>query len=111
MSSSENIPSRRVLYLANEDFAFLLNRLPMARAARDAGFEIHVATNVNTGAAAIVAEGFILHPIPFHRGGQSPLAAIPTLLAVRRVELNIKPSILHHSGLQCCVFGSVAALG
>lgn len=103
-------PRRRLLYVVNEDFAFLLNRLPMARAAREAGFEVHVATNVNKGAEAIEAEGFILHPIPFRRGGLSPLAAIPTLLAIRRVEKEIKPSVVHHSGLQCCVYGSAAAL-
>jgi glycosyltransferase involved in cell wall biosynthesis len=101
---------RRVLYIVNEDFAFLLNRLPMARAAREAGFEVHVATNVNKGAAAIEAEGFILHRIPFRRGGLSPVAAIPTLLAIRQVEREIQPSVVHHSGLQCCVYGSVAAL-
>ena len=56
---------RRLLYVANEDFAFLLNRLPMARAARAAGYEVHVATRVNKDAKAIEAEGFILHPIPF----------------------------------------------
>jgi glycosyltransferase involved in cell wall biosynthesis len=104
-----NLP-RRVLYIVNEDFAFLLNRLPMARAARDAGFEVHVATNVNNGASAIEAEGFILHRIPFRRGGLSPVAAIPTLLAIRRIERDIKPSVVHHSGLQCCVYGSVAAM-
>lgn len=102
---------RRLLYVANEDFAFLLNRLPMARAARDAGFEVHVATHVNKGAAAIEAEGFILHPIPFRRGGLSPFAAIPTILALRRIEREIKPQIVHHSGLQCCVYGAIAALG
>jgi len=100
---------RRLLYVANEDFAFLLNRLPMARAARKAGFEVHVATRVNTGANAIRAEGFILHPVPFRRGGLSPFAAIPTILALRRVEKEIKPQIVHHSGLQCCVYGSIAA--
>ena len=52
MISGRTTP-RRVLYVVNEDFAFLLNRLPMARAARDAGFEVHVATNVNKGAEAI----------------------------------------------------------
>ena len=36
----------RLLYVVNEDWAFLLSRLPMARAARDAGFEVHVATNM-----------------------------------------------------------------
>jgi glycosyltransferase involved in cell wall biosynthesis len=107
----ESKPPRRILYVVNEDFAFLLNRLPMARAARDSGFEVHVATNVNGGAAAIDAEGFILHKIPFRRGGLSPLAAIPTVQAIRRVERDIKPGIVHHSGVQCCVFGSLAALG
>ena len=47
MISPETKPRRRILYIVNEDWAFLLNRLPMARAARDAGFEVHVATNVN----------------------------------------------------------------
>jgi glycosyltransferase involved in cell wall biosynthesis len=102
---------RRLLYVANEDFAFLLNRLPMARAAREAGFEIHVATRVNDGAEAIYAEGFVLHRIPFERGGLSPFAAIPTILALRRIEKEIEPHIVHHSGLQCCLYGSIAALG
>jgi glycosyltransferase involved in cell wall biosynthesis len=103
--------SRRVLYVVNEDWAFLLNRLPMARAARDAGFEVHVATNVNGGGAAIEAEGFVLHPIPFRRGGLSPLGIIPTLRAIRLIEAKIRPSVIHHSGLQCSVLGSAAALG
>jgi glycosyltransferase involved in cell wall biosynthesis len=110
MTSGESNKPLRLLYVVNEDWAFLLNRLPMARAARDAGFEVHVATNVNSGAAAIRAEGFILHPIPFERGGLSPLAAIPAVLAIRKLENEIRPSIVHHSGLQCCVFGSLAAL-
>jgi glycosyltransferase involved in cell wall biosynthesis len=109
MTSGKAAP-RRVLYVVNEDFAFLLNRLPMARAAREAGFEVHVATNVNKEAKAIEAEGFILHPIPFRRGGLSPFAAIPALLAIRHLEKEIRPSIVHHSGVQCCVYGSAAAL-
>jgi len=34
-----------------------------------------------------------------------------TILALRRVENKIGPLIVHHSGLQCCVYGSIAALG
>jgi len=103
--------TQRLLYVANEDFAFMLNRLPMARAAREAGFEVHVATRVDKEANAIEAEGFVLHRIPFRRGGLSPFAAIPTILALRRIEKKIKPQIVHHAGLQCCVYGSIAALG
>ena len=61
-------PPRRLLYVVNEDWAFLLNRLPMARAAQKTGFEVHVATRVNDGARDIEAEGFTLHPIPLQRG-------------------------------------------
>jgi glycosyltransferase involved in cell wall biosynthesis len=111
MNSSGVLPARRILYVANEDFAFLLNRLPMARAAREAGFEVHVATRVDKNAKAIEAEGFILHRIPFRRGDMSPFTAIPTILALRRIQNKIKPQIAHHAGLQCCVYGSIAALG
>ncbi len=102
---------RRLLYVANEDYAFLMHRLPMARAARDAGYEVHVATNVNAGAAAIAAERFVLHPIPFRRGGLSPSSALPTIRAIRAVEATVKPDVVHHSGLQSSVLGSLAALG
>jgi glycosyltransferase involved in cell wall biosynthesis len=110
MISGESKKPLRLLYVVNEDWAFLLSRLPMARAARDAGFEVHVATNVNNGRAAIEAEGFVLHPIPFRRGRLSPLAAIQAVLAIRKIENAIRPAIVHHSPLQCCVFGSLAAL-
>src|ERR1700733_12700470 len=102
---------RRLLYVVNEDWAFLLNRLPMARAAIKAGFEVHVATRVDEGAEAMKAEGFTPHPIPPRRGRISPLSAIPAIMALRRITARIKPEISHHSGLQCCVYGSIAAFG
>ncbi|MCK1422390.1 glycosyltransferase family 4 protein [Bradyrhizobium sp. 182] len=110
MNRQETKLKGRILYIANEDWAFLLNRLPMARAARDAGLEVHVATNVSSGAASIEAENFVLHRIPFQRGQRAMLAAAAALKAIREVERAIKPSIVHHSGVQCCVFGSLAAL-
>src|SRR5690242_16887579 len=111
MPASPPAPPRRLLYVANEDYAFLMHRLPMARAARDAGFEVHVATNVNKGVAAIEAERFALHPIPFRRGGMSPSAAWSVVSAIREIEHAIKPDVVHHSGLQASVLGSLAALG
>src|ERR1700710_1421936 len=103
MTDATATPRRRLLYVVSEDFAFLLNRLPMARAARDAGFEVHVATRVDKGGDAIEAEGFVLHRIRFQRGGSSPLAAVSTIVALRRLEHTIRPQIVHHCGLQCCV--------
>jgi glycosyltransferase involved in cell wall biosynthesis len=103
--------SRRLLYVVSEDWYFLSHRLPMARAARDAGFEVHVAARVTQGAAAIEAEGFTLHAIPFARGTLSPIAALRTIMALRRLHRSIAPAICHHVALQASVFGSLAALG
>jgi glycosyltransferase involved in cell wall biosynthesis len=101
----------RLLYVVTEDWAFLSHRLPMARAAREAGFEVHVATRVSGGAAAIEAERFVLHPIPFMRGSLSPVATISTIAALRRVHREVKPALTHHVALQACVLGMLATLG
>jgi glycosyltransferase involved in cell wall biosynthesis len=101
----------RLLYVVTEDWAFLTHRLPMARAARDAGFEVHVATRVKDGAAAIAGEGFILHPIPFARGSVSPLAALTTIAALRRVHRAVRPALAHHVALQACILGTIATIG
>src|SRR5437763_2459797 len=93
----------RLLYVVTEDWAFLSHRLPMARAARDAGFEVHVATRVSKGAAAIEAERFVLHPTPFARGSLSPVATLLTIGALRRVYRDVKPVLTHHVALQACV--------
>jgi glycosyltransferase involved in cell wall biosynthesis len=103
--------ARRLLYVVTEDWAFLSHRLPMARAAREAGFEVHVATRVTDGAAAIEAERFALHPIPFTRGSLSPLAMISTVAALHRVHREVRPALTHHVALQACVLGMLAMLG
>ena len=83
----------------------------MARAARDAGFEVHVATRVQDGAGAIEAERFILHPIPFARGRLSPLASLATILSLRRIHRTIAPTVTHHVSIQTAVLGMIAMLG
>ena len=101
----------RLLFVVTEDWFFLSHRLPMARAAQAAGFEVHVATNVADGAAAIAREGFVLHPGRFARGRLSPLATLATIRALRRLHREIAPDLVHHVALQATILGSLAALG
>lgn len=100
----------RLLYVVSEDWYFLSHRLPMARAARAAGFEVHVATNVQAGAAAIAGEQFIVHPIPFARGSYSPHAALRTAIALRRVHARVKPALVHHVAAQSIVLGLLSVI-
>src|SRR5687768_3694308 len=101
----------RLLFVVSEDWYFLSHRLPMAMAASDAGFSVHVATRVVDDGPAIEALGFALHPIPFARGRMSFMASIRTIAALRRVHRRIAPSIAHHVSLQAAVLGTFAALG
>jgi glycosyltransferase involved in cell wall biosynthesis len=101
----------KLIYLVSEDWYFLSHRLPMARAARGAGYEVHVLTRVVDGGAAIAHEGFALHPIPWQRGSASPLAALATIRTVRALYKRLKPDIVHHVAFAPTVLGSIAALG
>lgn len=101
----------RLLFIGSEDWAFLTHRLPMARAAQAAGFEIHVATHVGDLGAAIAREGFVLHPVPFARGRLSPMASLRTILALRRVQRAVAPVLVHRVAVQPVVLGGIAALG
>ena len=105
------MPPARLLYLVTEDWYFMLHRLALARAARDAGFEVHVATRVDRHGAAIAAEGFRLHPLDWQRGSINPLAFLSSILAVRRIYRAVRPDLVHQVALQPSIVGSIASLG
>ena len=101
----------RLVYLVTEDWYFISHRLPMARAARDAGYEVHVATRVEHHGAAIEAEGFQLHPADLYRGSINPFNVVAAIFEVRRLYRKLAPAAIHHIALQAIVIGSLAAIG
>ncbi len=103
--------SKRVLYLQTEDWAFLLHRLPMARAARDAGFEVHVAARLEDRRADIEAQGFAAHPIDWSRGSRSPRDAANAVAQVRDLLRRLRPHILHNVAIKPVLVGSGASIG
>jgi mannose/cellobiose epimerase-like protein (N-acyl-D-glucosamine 2-epimerase family)/glycosyltransferase involved in cell wall biosynthesis len=101
----------RLIYLVTEDWYFVSHRLPMARAARDAGYEVHVATRVDRHRAAIEAEGFLLHPLNWRRGSFDPRDLAQVIYEIRRLYRQLKPDLAHHVAVQAALVGSLAALG
>jgi glycosyltransferase involved in cell wall biosynthesis len=100
-----------ILYLVTEDWYFLSHRLPMALAARRAGYEVHVATNVNGDGTEIERHGFILHPLVWRRGSLNPVDLYSIVREVRALYRKLQPDIVHHVALQPSIIGSLAALG
>ena len=103
--------ARKILYLVSEDWYFVSHRLPMARAAKQAGYEVHVATRVDECGDEITREGFVLHPIHWRRGSVNPVRLLAAVLETRRIYRQVKPDLVHHVAVVPAVVGSLAALG
>jgi glycosyltransferase involved in cell wall biosynthesis len=102
-------PRPKLLYLVTEDWYFWSHRLPVARAARDAGFEVLVATRVQKHGERIRGEGFRLCPLPWRRRGDGLFGAGRALLVIAALYRRERPDIVHHVALKPVVFGAVAA--
>ena len=99
----------KLLFLVTEDWYFCSHRLPPARAAKAAGYDVVVATRVNRHGALIEAEGFKLVPIALRRNSWNPLrelAAIINIIAIYRRE---RPHVVHQVAMKPALYGSIAA--
>ncbi|MGH3627620.1 MAG: glycosyltransferase, partial [Sciscionella sp.] len=65
----------KILFNVNVAWFLISHRLEIARAARDNGFDVHVAADVESAEEreTLEREGFIFHRIRVRRGGLSPL--------------------------------------
>lgn len=99
----------KLLFLVTEDWYFCSHRLPVARAARDAGFEVVVATRVREHGEQIRAEGFRLHPLAWRRRGDGVFGAARAVAEIARVYREERPDIVYHVALKPVLFGAAAA--
>jgi glycosyltransferase involved in cell wall biosynthesis len=99
----------KLLFLVTEDWYFCSHRLPVARAARDAGFRVSVATRVREHGERIRAEGFALCPLGWKRRGDGILGGVRALAEIVRLYRREQPDILYHVALKPVLFGGIAA--
>lgn len=103
------LAGKTLLFLVSEDWYFCSHRLPIARAARDAGMKVTVACRVRDHGDAIRKEGFDLHPIRLNRSGRNPIADVATILALRKLYRSVRPDIVHQVAVKPVLYGSIAA--
>lgn len=103
-------PRPKLVYLVTEDWYFWSHRLPMARAAQRAGFDVAVATRVAEHGERIRAEGFTLHPLRWRRGDIGPWAGLCAMAEIYRLYSRERPVLVHHVALKPAVLGGIAAL-
>ncbi len=108
----QNTP--KILYFVTEDWYFCSHRIAHARAAREAGFEVVVATHVNdpspgAPAAQIQADGFRLVPLSLDRRSRNPLRELASIAELVRLYRSERPDLTQHVALKPALYGSLAA--
>ncbi|MBX3196823.1 MAG: glycosyltransferase family 4 protein [Labilithrix sp.] len=99
----------RLVLVVNDAAFFLSHRLPIALGARDAGFDVHVATPQDDAAARIEALGLPFHAIPLSRRGTSPADELRTIRALIALYRELTPDIVHHVTAKPILYGGIAA--
>lgn len=104
-----NNPKRLLLIVNDADF-FLSHRLPIAKAAQKAGFQVHVASTGNSKAQQeIETFGFHFHTLSFTRRGINPLIEVKTIFSLWRLFRKVRPSVTHLVTIKPVLYGGLAA--
>lgn len=98
----------KILYLVNVDWFFISHRLPIAKAALEAGYEVHVATGVTSKKTELESYGFIVHSLPIRRGKTSLISELATYKNIVSIFRQIKPDLIHLITIKPVLFGGLA---
>lgn len=101
------LANKKVVYLVNVDWFFISHRLPLARAARDAGADVIVAAGDTGKGATLEKEGIHFVPLPFSRQGTSVLHELRTIFSVYRFLRKTKPDLLHTVSIKPVLYGAL----
>lgn len=107
-----NNSMKNLTYVVTEDHYFLSHRLPMARAAMRAGYEVSLITNISDeeNAGKIAAEGIDIIPLSLERRSLNPFKAAVHLLRLSQIFNRLNPDVLHLIGMKPLLLGNLAAL-
>jgi len=81
-----------------------------AKAAKEAGFDVHVVTRVGGRGEEIRAAGFNVIHLEMRRASMRPFLLLKEMIDVVRIYRRIKPAIVHQIALRPIIVGSFAAL-
>ena len=101
--------TRRLILVVTDDWYLWSHRIGLAVAARDAGYEVTVATRVSEYGERIRAFGLGLVDVDFARGQLSPWANLHTVFELSDIYRRREPHLVHHVAIKPIVLGSIAA--
>lgn len=101
--------TKRLLFVVNVDWFFLSHRLPLALAAKNAGYEVHVAVGITDRLQELQSHGLIVHKLVLQRGCARLWAEFKTLIDLVRIFQQLKPDLVHLVTIKPVLYGGIAA--
>jgi len=98
-----------LLYLVNDLEFFISHRLPIAVAARNIGYKVHIVSASSKFAYKVTDLGFTHHIVSLERSGQNIFHELKTLRQLHRVFRTVKPSIVHLITIKPVIYGGIIA--
>lgn len=99
----------KLLFFVTEDWYFVSHRLPLALAAKSAGYDVSVVTRVREMGDTIRAAGLRLIPFENSRSGMNPFNELWTLARLVQIYRRERPGIVHHVAIKPVLYGAIAA--
>lgn len=103
---------KKILYVATEDWYFVSDTLPLAKAAKAAGYDVTVAARPNGKEGLIKEAGLAFYPL--HRISRSGIGAVSETQSVAELVTlyrKLSPDLVHHIALKTILYGALAARG
>lgn len=100
---------KTILFVVNTPEFFLSHRLPVAIAAQEAGFEVHVATASGEAVQNIRRLGLVNHTIAIARSSQNPIAELGSIIGLYRLFRELRPDLVHLITIKPVLYGGIAA--
>lgn len=99
---------KKILYIVNHIDWFWSHRLPIVKAAKDAGWEVHVAVAGSAKDPRFAQHGFISHELPLLPGTLNPFPALGLLMAIENIIREVKPDVMHAITIKHVFFAGLA---
>jgi glycosyltransferase involved in cell wall biosynthesis len=103
---------RKAVIVVTEDWYFLSHRLPFAQFLRTSGWDVLIATRINSekNAERIRAAGLQLLSLPVQRASIISAGDLVYLWKLVQLYRRERPDIVHHVAMKPVLYGSIAAL-
>jgi glycosyltransferase involved in cell wall biosynthesis len=100
---------KKILFVVNVDWFFVSHRLPIALAAQNAGYEVHIACQFTTKRDELQSYGFIVHKINLERSGTSIFTEFQTILSIYHLMRKVTPSLVHMITIKPVIYAGIIA--